>query len=54
MEFGITNEAYVVNCYSAGGSVTTIFDTERHGWGDGSGTAAAGWPDRAAAFLEQL
>lgn len=25
-----------------------------HGWGDGSGTAAVGWPDRAAAFTEQL
>ena len=25
-----------------------------HGWGDGSGTMAAGWPDRAAAFAEQL
>lgn len=25
-----------------------------HGWGDGSGTDAAGWPDRAVAFLEDL
>ena len=25
-----------------------------HGWGDGSGTDAAGWPDRAIAFLENL
>lgn len=25
-----------------------------HGWGDGSGTEAVGWPDRAAAFAEQL
>lgn len=25
-----------------------------HGWGDGSGTEAAGWPDRAARFLESL
>ena len=31
-EFGITNEEYVVNGYSAGGSVTTIFGTERNGW----------------------
>lgn len=25
-----------------------------HGWGDGSGTPAAGWPDRAAAFENTL
>lgn len=25
-----------------------------HGWGDGSGTEASGWPDRAAAFAEQI
>lgn len=25
-----------------------------HGWGDGSGTSAAGWPDRAAAFADAL
>ena len=25
-----------------------------HGWGDGSGSAAAGWPDRAIAFAESL
>lgn len=25
-----------------------------HGWGDGSGTEAAGWPDRAAGFTESL
>lgn len=25
-----------------------------HGWGDGSGTSAAGWPDRAAAFERTL
>ena len=25
-----------------------------HGWGDGSGTRAAGWPARAAAFVERL
>ena len=31
-KFGITNEEYVVNGYSAGGSVTTIFGTERNGW----------------------
>ena len=31
-----------------------IIETGGHGWGDGSGTAAAGWPDRAAAFLEEI
>lgn len=31
-----------------------IIETGGHGWGDGSGTAAAGWPDRAIAFLEKL
>lgn len=31
-EFGLINEEYVVNGYSAGGSVTTIFGTERNGW----------------------
>ncbi len=31
-EFGITNEEYVVNGYSAGGSVTTIYGTEQNGW----------------------
>ena len=25
-----------------------------HGWGDDSGTRAAGWPARAAAFVERL
>ncbi len=31
-----------------------LIDTGAHGWGDGSGTAAAGWPDRADAFMVQL
>ena len=35
-------------------SVLELIETGGHGWGDGSGTAAAGWPDRAAAFVETL
>lgn len=31
-----------------------IIEKGGHGWGDGSGTAAAGWVDRAIRFLEQL
>ena len=31
-----------------------IIKTGAHGWGDGSGTDAAGWPDRAIRFLESL
>lgn len=31
-EFGIANEDYVVNGYSAGGSVVAIYGTERNGW----------------------
>lgn len=31
-----------------------LIESGGHGWGDGSGTEAAGWPDRAAAFAEQL
>lgn len=31
-----------------------LIETGGHGWGDGSGTDAAGWIDRAAAFSENL
>ena len=31
-----------------------IVEAGGHGWGDGSGTAAAGWVDRAVRFLEEL
>ena len=31
-----------------------LIETGGHGWGNGSGTDAAGWPDRAAAFAETL
>lgn len=31
-----------------------LVETGGHGWGDGSGTPAAGWPDRAAAFVQTL
>ena len=31
-----------------------IVEAGGHGWGDGSGTAAAGWVDRAIRFLEEL
>ena len=31
-----------------------IISSGGHGWGDGSGTDAAGWPDRAITFLESL
>ena len=31
-----------------------LIETGGHGWGDGSGTDAAGWPDRAAAFERGL
>jgi len=31
-----------------------LIDRGSHGWGDGSGTDAAGWPDRAIAWLESL
>ena len=31
-----------------------LIESGGHGWGDGSGTAAAGWPDRAVRFLESL
>ena len=31
-----------------------IIETGGHGWGDGSGTEATGWPERAIRFLESL
>ena len=31
-----------------------LIETGGHGWGDGSGTDAQGWPERAIAFVETL
>lgn len=31
-----------------------LIETGGHGWGDGSGTDAAGWPERAIQFAEEL
>lgn len=89
--FGLQNTEYIINGYSAGGSVVTIppcfiiqaqddpvvscenakalkklCDKHQipaqlelpehgaHGWGDGRGTDAEGWIDRAVRFVEDL
>lgn len=31
-EFGLKNDAYVINGFSAGGNLTAVFGGERHGW----------------------